>query len=150
MSVSCPRASSTNMCPSMNFRSHLLFTVGFLIVCGCNRSPVVPVSGTISFPDRDTPEVCRLSFVPLDTDEGVAIRPNGATMEADGTYRLTPHQGVEGLLPGRYSIRVSYFDLKPNGNPDREADWKEYTYDAGELLVEEGSSAIKHDIEVVD
>lgn len=119
-----------------------------VIVCGCSRSPVVPVSGTITFPDRDTPEVCRLSFVPTNTDEGVAIRPNGATMEADGTYHLTPHKGVEGLLPGEYSIRVSYFDLKRNGDPDREGDWKEQTYEAGELLIEDGSRAIVHDIEV--
>ena len=125
-----------------------LLAVFAVFVLGCSRSPVVPVSGTISFPDRDTPEVCRLSFVPADSDEGVAIRGNGATMDADGTYHLAPFKGVEGLLPGKYTITVSYFDLKRNGNPDREGDWKEHTFDAGELLVEEGSRAIQHDIEV--
>ena len=118
-------------------------------VClGCERSPVVPVSGTVSFAERDIPEVCRLAFVPTNTAEGQAIRPNGATMEPDGKYRPTEYKGVEGLLPGTYSIRLSYFDLKKNGNPDREGDWKEHTYDAGELVIEEGSRAVEHNIEV--
>ena len=119
-----------------------------ILFVGCNRSPVVPVSGTISFADREIPEVCRLSFVPADTAEGVAIRPNGATMDAEGAYQLAEYKGVKGLLPGKYTIRVSYFDLKPNGNPDREGDWKEHTYEAGELVIEEGSKAVKHDVVV--
>jgi len=102
----------------------------------------------MSFADRELPEVCRLTFVPTETDEGVSIRPSGATMDEDGVYHLPPFKGVEGLLPGTYAIRVSYFDLKRNGNPDIEGDWKEYQHEAGELTVEEGSSGVVHDIEV--
>lgn len=115
---------------------------------GCNDSAVVPVSGTLTFASREIPEVCRLSFVPKEEEGGGAIRPNGATMEPDGTYRMTPYQGVEGLLPGTYSVRISYFQLKKNGNPDREGDWKEFKYEAEDLVVEPGSRAITHDIEV--
>ncbi len=128
--------------------SLLIISVAVLTIAGCSGSPVIPVSGEISFTDRATPEVCRLTFVPTDSKSAGTIRPNGGEMQADGTYRLAPHQGVEGLLPGRYIVRVSYFDLKPNGNPDRESDWKEYTYEAEELVVEEDSKAITHDIEV--
>ena len=124
--------------------SFLLLATAML--AGCSRSPVVPVSGTLTFTNRDVPEVCRLTFVPKDS-EGT-IRPGGATMEADGTYRLAPFKGVEGLLPGTYAVRVSYFDLKKNGNPDRESDWKEYSFEGEDLVVEAGSSAITHDIEV--
>ena len=89
-----------------------------------------------------------MTFVPLDDSAEGSIRPNGATMEPDGSYRMTPFQGVEGLLPGRYSVRVSYFDLKPGGNPDREGDWIEHNYEADELLVEAGSRRIEHNVEV--
>lgn len=126
----------------------LLFAVCAILFAGCSRSPVVPVSGKLSFADRDIPEVCRLSFVPTDTTEGTAIRPSGATMDEEGTYHVTKFKGVEGLLPGTYSISVSYYDLKPNGNPDREGDWKETKFDAGELTIEAGSRAVKHDIMV--
>lgn len=115
---------------------------------GCSRSPVVPVSGSISFPDREPPEVCRLTFVPTENDEGTAIRPGSATMDEAGTYHLTPFKGVEGLLPGTYSIRISYFDLKRNGDPNRDSDWKEHNFDAGELTIEAGSRGVVHDIEV--
>ena len=133
----------------MHHNSRLLSVcLGIALVCGCSRSPVVPVHGTVTFANRDVPEVCRLSFIPTDTAEGATIRPNGATMEADGNYRLTPYKGVEGLLPGTYTIRMSYFDLKRNGDPNREGDWIEKQYDAGELVVEKGSRRVEHNIEV--
>ena len=130
------------------FRLFLGLLFLLLSLPGCDSSPVVPVSGTVTFANREIPEVCRLSFVPLGDAEGGAIRPNGATMEPDGTYRMTPYQGVEGLLPGRYAVRISYFELKRNGNPDRESDWREFKFEGEELVVEEGSDAITHDIEV--
>lgn len=138
----------------MNIDNRLVLAIRWLTVLaaiaipGCSRSPVVPVSGSLSFPDRDMPEVCRLTFVPTETDEGVAIRPGSATMDEDGNYSLAPFKGVEGLLPGTYSIRISYFDLKRNGDPSRDSDWKEHTFDAGELTVEAGSRGVVHDIEV--
>lgn len=69
-------------------------------------------------------------------------------MDEDGVYHLAEYKGVEGLLPGTYSIRVNYFDLKKNGNPDVEGDWKEKTFEAGELVVEAGARRVEHDIEV--
>ena len=119
--------------------------IGF---CGCSDSPVVPVTGTISFADRELPEVCRLTFVPTETDKEVSIRPSGGTMDDDGVYHLPPYKGVEGLMPGTYKIRLSYFDLKKNGNPDVDGDWKEQQFEAGELTIEEGSGAVVHDIAV--
>lgn len=116
---------------------------------GCGGSGVVPVRGNIVFQSRDLPQVCRLTFVPADgSAEGETLRPNGATMEPDGAYRMTPYQGVEGLMPGRYTVRVSYFDLRPGGNPDREGDWKEFSHVADELVVEPGSRAVEHDVMV--
>lgn len=126
-----------------------MLCLGCMLLMGCgSRSPVVPVTGTVTFADRETPEVCRLDFLPLDAAEGVKLRPNGATLQADGTYKMTPHLGVEGLLPGRYAVRVSFYDLKRGGNPDREGDWREYTYDAGEVTVDPDAGSVVHDITV--
>lgn len=126
-----------------------LFVIGFVVAfAGCTRSPVIPVSGSVSFPERDMPEVCRLTFVPTSTDKGIKLRPNGAEMDDEGVYHMTEFKGVEGLMPGTYAIRVSYFDLKKNGNPDVDGDWKEHTFEAGEVVVEAGSRSVEHDIEV--
>ena len=117
--------------------------------CGCSGSGVVPVTGKVVFGNREIPAVCRLTFVPVEdgSTEG-GIRPNGATMQADGTYRMTPYQGVEGLVPGRYTVRVSYFDLKPGGDPQRENDWIEHKFEADELVIEAGSRAVEYDVQV--
>lgn len=128
----------------MSLVVRFLFLLPLLFLVGCNTSPVVPVSGTISFDNRELPHTCRLTFVPQDNTEG--IRPGGATMDPDGTYRVSPFKGVEGLLPGTYSVRVNYYDLKKGGNPSRDADFIEKTFEAGELVVEAGASAITHDI----
>ena len=117
-----------------------------LVGFGCSRSPVVPVSGKVIFTNREQPEVCRITFVPAETSEGV--RGGGAEMDADGSYKVSPFKGVEGLLPGKYIVRVSYFDLKKNGNPDRDSDWRERTFEAESLVVEEGSNSVQHDIEI--
>jgi|GEM_PF-5930462 len=124
----------------------LLSALAFSTSVGCSGSPVVPVSGSVTFPNRDLPEVCRLTFVPKESKAG--IRPGSATTEDDGTYKVTPFKGVEGLLPGSYAVRLSYYDLKKNGNPDRDADWIEQTFEGEELIVEEGSRGVVHDIEV--
>jgi hypothetical protein len=123
--------------------------LGFMVtLCGCGGSGVVPVKGKVVFKGRELPEVCFLTFVPLDdSTAGGTIRPSTATMAPDGAYRVTPFLGVEGLLPGRYMVRVSYFDLKPGGNPDREADWIEQKFEADELLVESGSRSIEYNVE---
>ena len=126
-----------------------LVYMGCLAFAGCGpKSPVVPVSGTVTFLNRDQPEVCRLDFLPIDSAEGVKLRPNGATLQEDGSYKMTPHLGVEGLLPGRYAVRVSFYDLKKGGNPDREGDWKAYSYEAGEFTVDANAGAVTHDIDV--
>ena len=125
---------------------YCLFAFILSAAAGCSDSPVVPVSGSVSFANQAAPEVCRLTFVPKETKDG--IRPGSATMSADGTYRVSPYKGVEGLLPGVYAVRLSYFDLKKNGDRGRDADWIEKTFEGEELVVEAGSRGVTHDIEV--
>ncbi len=122
----------------------LLLTVG-----GCaNEGPeIVPVSGMLTFEGREQPEVCRLTFLPQDSSG--SVRPSGGEMASDGTYQPVAFRGVHGLYPGTYSVRLSYFDLKPGGNRDVEADWTEYTHEPTEpLVVESGTSSATYDITV--
>lgn len=56
-------------------------------------------------------------------------------MQPSGDYELIKFQGVPGLYPGEYKITADYYDLKPGGNEDVEADWKEHTYVLPENLV---------------
>lgn len=136
----------------LNYTRLISITVilgGLATFAGCgSKSPVIPVTGKVTFTNRDPPEVCRLNFLPLDSAEGIKVRPNGAEMQADGSYIMTKHLGVEGLLPGRYAVRVSYYDLKKGGNPERDGDWKEHTFDAEEITVDPNAKSLTHDVEV--
>jgi hypothetical protein len=114
--------------------------------CSGDALGTVPVSGKVSFVGRERPKVCRLFFEPNEVSG--AIRTSIATVEADGSYRVKAYQSSNGLVPGKYQVRVSYFDLKPGGNSAIESDWIEYKHDAGELVVESGSSGVEHNIEV--
>ncbi len=106
------------------------------MTCGCgNNSGLVPVSGKVVFESRDLPKVCRLTFLPVGGQPAGQVRPGSATMESDGDYTLTEFRGIKGLYPGEYKVTVAYYDLKPGGNKDVEADWKEVIYDLPEKLV---------------
>jgi hypothetical protein len=117
-------------------------------IAGCDSSPVVPVSGKVVFLSRDQPKVCRLTFLPVEDATTGSVRAGGAEMKPDGTYEVTPYQEVHGLLPGRYKVNVAYYDLKPGGNPDIEGDWIRQEHQAGELVIEPGSGAVEHIVEV--
>jgi hypothetical protein len=123
----------------------LLFAV--FAGCGSDGPEIVPVTGMITFEGREQPEVCRLSFLPQETN-GI-IRPNGGEMTSDGAYELAPFRGVKGLYPGTYSILVSYYDLKPGGNRNVEADWIAHEYETTEsLVIEAGARRMTHPITV--
>ena len=115
---------------------------------GCSNSGLetVPVYGKITLVGRDLPKVCRLFFVPVET-KGV-VRPSVSEMKQDGSYAVKAFRDADGLLPGTYRVEVSYFDLKPGGNPNSEAGWQERKHDAGELVVPEDADEVEHNIEV--
>ncbi len=135
--------------PPDQIRSSLIIAMLLLAVAGCadDGPEIIPVAGKVTFTGRDQPEVCRLTFVPQDSTG--PVRPSGGEMAQDGTYQPVAFRGVNGLYPGTYSVRVSYFDLKPGGNRNVEADWIEHTHEPTEaLVVESGSSGATYDITV--
>jgi hypothetical protein len=130
------------------FRECVIVIAAALIGCGPAGPLIVPVSGTLSFDGREPPEVCRLTFVPQ-ADSSDRVRPSGAQVGADGEVQVTEFRGVRGLFPGEYTIRVSYYDLKPGGNRKNENDWIKHQFVAPEpLLVDPGASHVSCDIVV--
>ena len=119
------------------------------LVVGCSGDGIhtVPVYGKVTAAGREMPKVCRLFFNPTST--GVApLRPSVVQTEPDGSYAVKAFKDSDGLLPGTYRVVVSYFDLKPGGNPNSEGGWVEHKHDAGELVVDADADEIEHNIEV--
>jgi len=126
-----------------------LLSFGALVVgaAGCSEGlETVPVSGKVTIAGRDRPKVCRLFFHPVETKS--VTRPTAAETDEEGMYEVRSFKGVEGLVPGTYSVRVSYYDLKPGKDPADDRNWIQSDYDAGELVVDPDSDGVEHNINV--
>ena len=125
-----------------------ILVVGLLLLSGCGeRGPhTVPVYGTVSFVGRDAPKTVRLVFKTVKT-EGLT-RPAVAERSPNGSYQAKSFSTSKGLIPGTYQIEITYYDLKPGGDPNKESSWAELIFDAGELVVDSNSSGMEHNIEI--
>ncbi len=136
----------------MECRAHSLLLTAALVTLTCfggcsgGGPATVPVYGTLTFTGREQPKFCRLYFKPIEAE--TITRPSFTTPEPDGAYEVKSFRQSKGLLPGRYKIEVSYFDLKPGANPNVETSYQESVFDAGELVVDADSDGIEHNIEV--
>src|SRR3954454_89555 len=125
-----------------------LAAIGMIAFAGCSdHGPfTVPVHGTVSFVGREPPKVCNLYFQPIKV-EGLT-RPATSQRGPDGIYAVKAFKDSKGLVPGKYGVRLFYYDLKPGGNPAIDSSWRETMYEAGELVIDANSSGVEHNIEV--
>jgi hypothetical protein len=139
---------------AMNLRRISLISLGMsltsVLLTGCGDSGVktIPVYGNVTTAGRSVPKVCRLYFLPASTDEPSRgpSRPSIAQMEEDGSYAVKAYKDSDGLLPGTYHVEVSYYELRPGGNPMSEAGWLEHKHDAGELVIDADSDGVEFNI----
>jgi hypothetical protein len=142
---------STMKLADMRLETHLYFDIAaaaLILVAGCSEGPIktVPVSGTVTFVDREAPSTCDLIFQPLKIDG--PLRPSFADRTPDGSYRVRAFKNSKGLIPGTYHVQVRFYDLKPGADPKLESSWKHTEYDGGEINVDANSSGVEHNIEV--
>jgi hypothetical protein len=125
-----------------------ILAVALLTFSGCGRGgpETIPVSGIVTFAGRERPKVSRVFFQPA--GETKVFRPSVAETKEDGAYEVKAFQRSDGLVPGTYLVRVSYFDLKPGADPKYDESWIEKRYDAGELVIESGSDDVEFNVEV--
>jgi hypothetical protein len=121
-------------------------SIAVTVLLGCQqRHDIVPVYGKVTVAGRQAPQVCRLFFTPT---EGTPGRPSAAEADESGNYRVTSFRGADGMPPGAYKVRVTYFDLKPGADPNNDANWIEHDYQAGELNVDAESDGVEFDVTV--
>lgn len=121
--------------------------LGAVTLSGCSEGiKTVPVYGNVTFAGRNSPKVCDIFFQPLEV-EGLS-RPSTTKCEPDGSYTVKAFKDSRGLIPGKYRIRVAYYDLKKGADPALEASWRKSSFDAGEVVVDASSSGLEHNIEV--
>jgi hypothetical protein len=135
----------------MNLQSFSCLAIaaaGLTVLAGCaEKGPkTVPVYGTVSFIGREVPTWCHIYFTPMKTD--TMVRPTFAERQPNGSYNAKSFSTSRGLLPGTYRVRVNWYELKPGKDPNRESNWNEVSFDAGELVVDANSNGIEKNVEI--
>ena len=125
--------------------------VGLVAGCGGSELPLVPVIGKVTFDGGNCPSPGTIEFVPLDMTEGHINRPATAQFDVDGRFRATSFKPGDGLMPGRYTVKVTC----TSGVPDmrRKDPWGDVSlvdpdYEPETLVVEAGSREIKLELDV--
>lgn len=91
--------------------------IACLLSAGCNDSgnPLTKVAGKVLFNGGPPPKPGRIAFqlVAGTGKEGLSYRPGSATFGADGQFVATTFQSGDGLLPGKYEVRIICIDGLP-------------------------------------
>ena len=86
-----------------------------VILAGCSKSPqCIPVHGTVTLDGGKVPGPGYIYFTTQPAGKDVASRPGTADFDADGNYKVKTFVPGDGLLPGKYLLRVDCWQTAPN------------------------------------
>lgn len=90
-----------------------LMLLGLLAGCGPSGPTMIPVSGTVTLDGGELPAPAFIYFT-SDGESDSLMRPGTASVDIDGSYRAMTFQEGDGLLPGKYVLRVDCWKTPPN------------------------------------
>ncbi|MBN1851180.1 MAG: hypothetical protein JW829_00590, partial [Pirellulales bacterium] len=99
--------------------------VVILIGCGPSGPTCIPVHGTVTFDGGPCPAGGTITFSPIETPEGIPRRPGSGKFGVDGKFEVTSYAPGDGLLPGRYRVRIECLSGVP---PQRLGGFEEVSY----------------------
>lgn len=101
----------------MERRLRVLGLVSLSLLLGCGPPGLVPVQGTVKFPDGTVPqgEFSSVTFQPLETKSD--SKGASGDIAADGTFRLMTMNPGDGAYPGEYKVIVNVFKGYPKRIP---------------------------------
>jgi hypothetical protein len=125
----------------------LVMTIGMLAGCGSGSDfPLVPVNGLVTFSGGPPPKEGRVIFsqLPGTGIEGLPNRPGRASFGADGKFVAMTFEQGDGLLPGKYDVRVECVDGVPSATtPWDTISFVPSSYQPPELIVAQGKGPIE-------
>jgi hypothetical protein len=84
-----------------------------LLGCGPTEPKCIPVSGKVTLDGGAVPGPGFIYFNP-DPDQTGLMRPGTAEFDAQGNYKAKTFTPDDGLLPGKYKLRVDCWKTPPN------------------------------------
>ena len=121
--------------------------------CGGGRPQPVPVSGKVTVAGKAPPAGGAVWFTPEEAASGFPMRPGIGDFAADGAYQAKTFAPGDGLLPGRYKLRIDCWKTPPNmeGKPKQSylpAKYLNPQQSGLELNVQPGADPITFDIDI--
>lgn len=121
--------------------------------CGGNRPQTVPVSGKVTVAGKAPPAGGAVWFTPEEAAAGFPMRPGIGDFAADGAFQAKTFAPGDGLLPGRYRLRIDCWKTPPNmeGKPSQSylpAKYQNPQQSGLELNVKPGDDPITFDIDI--
>jgi hypothetical protein len=84
----------------------LIGLVGLFVGCGPSGPKTIPVSGKVTLNGGPLPGPGFIYFTTEGGSVGTISRPGTAELAADGAYKAKTFTDGDGLLPGKYLLRV--------------------------------------------
>ena len=82
--------------------------------CGPDRPQTVHVNGRITFAGGTPPAADSIAFAPLEPAAGFPRRPASGSFDTSGTIHVTSFKENDGLVPGRYEVKVECWRKPPS------------------------------------
>ena len=112
--------------------------------CGRNLPELVPVSGRVLFDGGLPPAAGVVHFMPIESAGHVPRRPGMGRFGLDGRFEVESFNGMKGLVPGRYNVRIECFSHEPAAAPGEyeKASYVPAGYRPPELVIKPGQRRV--------
>lgn len=118
----------------------LLLSLGVLLAgCGPRGPETVPVHGRVTFEGGACPAAGTVYFTPVEAPAGLPLRPASGNFETDGTFTVSSFETSDGLVPGKYRVRVECWKQPPGDDGTPGVAYVKAGYEAPDLVVEPGT-----------
>jgi hypothetical protein len=123
-------------------RTCLLLATPLLGGCGGSDKPLVPVSGRATYGGGNWPLPGYVTLVPYESSGSLPSRPGSGRFEVDGRFVIGSYAPGDGLLPGKYRVRISC--MKPGVfiNSESELEYVPASFKPDDVIVQSGQDPI--------
>lgn len=88
-----------------------------LVGCGQEGPERVLVSGRVTYGGGDWPKAGVIYFTPLENAPGMTLHPGLGYFDTDGDFEAQTFGPGDGLVPGKYRVRVECWEVEPSPDP---------------------------------
>ena len=93
---------------------HIFVALVFLAGCGGRDIEQVNLTGKVTYDGGPMPGPGTIYFTPTERAEGMSMQPGTASFDVDGSYAAGRFEPGDGLVPGKYSVRIHCWEVSPN------------------------------------